>query len=227
LINPIFAISIVKIVLTPPPASEILAQKLVFSEAGHALMPSIALFSFFPQALRHSKTSAFRLKVQRDMASSDSHSFRQLMGCFATGVTVVTLADPQLGKAGITINSLTSVSLDPPLILFCLDKKARLYPAFRRAKLFAVNILSEEQEAISRHFANYRLYPEAGNIWDKPKKGCPILRGTLGWMVCRKKATYQGGDHVIYLAEAVDLYRRAGSRNPLLYVHSRYGRVAK
>jgi len=161
------------------------------------------------------------------MQTPDSRSFRQLMGCFATGVTVVTLNDPDLGRAGITINSVTSVSLSPPLILFCLDKKAHLYPAFRRAEFFAVNILSASQESVSRHFANYRLYPESKKMWDRAQQGCPLLHGTLGWVICRKTATYKGGDHDIFLGEVVKLSRRKGTHKPLLYVQSKYAQVAE
>ncbi len=149
------------------------------------------------------------------------------MGCFATGVTAVTLADSKLGNVGITINSLTSVSLDPPLVLFCLDRSAHLYPAFRRGKFFTVNILSAAQESVSRHFANYRLYPEPKKLWDRPQKGCPVLKGTLGWMVCKKTAIYRGGDHDIFLGEAVALHVRKGAQSPLLYVHGRYRKIAK
>jgi flavin reductase (DIM6/NTAB) family NADH-FMN oxidoreductase RutF len=112
-------------------------------------------------------------------------------------------------------------------VLFCLDKKAHLYPVFRRAGSFAVNILGAAQENVSRHFANYRLYPEPKNMWDRPQKGCPILRGTLGWTVCQKTAVYKGGDHDIFLAEATGLHVRKGSHNPLLYVHGQYRKIAK
>src|ERR1700761_7006419 len=105
----------------------------------------------------------------------DSRSFRQIMGCFATGITVVTAHDSRLGPVGITINSLTSVSLKPPLVLFCLEKGAHVYPFFRKAKFFGVNIRGEEQEAVSRHFADRKHYESPKLLWDKPQKNCPIL----------------------------------------------------
>jgi flavin reductase (DIM6/NTAB) family NADH-FMN oxidoreductase RutF len=188
-------------------------------------------FSPFPAGAARSRTNPtfgpFSARFRLFMPPIDSQSFRQLMGCFATGVTAVTLTDPRLGNVGITINSLTSVSLAPPLVLFCLDKKAHLYPAFRRAGFFAVNILSADQEDVSRHFANYKLYPEPKNMWDRPQEGCPILKGTLGWMVCRKAAAYRGGDHDIFLGEAIALHVRKGKNNPLLYVHGRYRKIKK
>lgn len=147
------------------------------------------------------------------------------MGSFATGITVVTAYDANGEPAGITINSLTSVSLQPPLILFCLEKKAHVYPVFRRAKYFAVNILSEAQENISRYFADYRHHPKPPLLWDKPQANCPILRGTLGWMVCEKTAAYKGGDHTIFLGKTVKLRKRGGAREPLLYFRGRYRKI--
>ncbi len=157
----------------------------------------------------------------------DSTSFRQIMGCFTTGVAVVTAHDAELGAIGLTINSLTSVSLDPPLVLFCLDKSAFLHKAFRRADAFALNILSEGQEKISRHFADRHHHAAPRNMWEKPQAGCPILRGTLGWVLCRPHAFYKGGDHTIFVGEAIDLHKRAGTASPLVYFHGRYRDLLK
>ena len=154
-------------------------------------------------------------------------SFRQFMSCFATGITVVTVQDKEKNAVGITINSITSVSLEPPLILFCLDKKAKLYPVFRDADMFAVNILSQAQQDISRHFADYKRYPEPKKIWDKPRGGCPILKHTLGWMVCRKTTSYKGGDHMIFLGQVTELKRHSTQLDPLLYFHSRYREIGE
>ncbi len=155
----------------------------------------------------------------------DSRSFRQIMSCFATGVTVVTARDDDGTGFGITVNSVTSVSLEPPLLLFCLDKKAHVYPVFRRAKYFAVNILSENQQDVSRHFADYRHYPKPDKMWDRPQGGCPILRHTLAWMVCRKTSTFRGGDHDIITGEVVKLHKRNIQAEPLIYFHSRYRKI--
>jgi len=155
----------------------------------------------------------------------DPRSFRQMMGCFATGVAVVTARGSDGVGVGLTINSLTSVSLDPPLVLFCLDKKAQLYPTFKKAGFFAVNFLAEGQEAISRHFADHHHNPKPKNLWDKPQEGCPILRQTLGWIACRKTALYKGGDHDIFMGEVVRLHKRSGHRDPLVYFHGRYRQI--
>jgi flavin reductase (DIM6/NTAB) family NADH-FMN oxidoreductase RutF len=162
----------------------------------------------------------------------DSASFRQIMGCFATGIAVATARNGSLGPFGLTINSLTSVSLEPPLLLFCLDKSAQLHDAFCRSKFFAVNMLAEGQENISRHFADRHHHAAPKNMWAKkqkegPQKDCPILRGTLGWALCRKYALYKGGDHTIFVGEVVGLHKRAGTKEPLLYFHGRYREMAE
>lgn len=144
------------------------------------------------------------------------------MGCFATGIAVVTTYDGEGASVGLTINSLTSVSLDPPLVLFCIDKKAKLYPVLKSAKTFAFNFLSDSQEDVSRYFASHHHHPKPKNIWDKPKGDCPILRQTLGWIACKKFAVYKGGDHQIIVGEVTALHKRAGHRDPLLYFHGRY-----
>jgi flavin reductase (DIM6/NTAB) family NADH-FMN oxidoreductase RutF len=159
------------------------------------------------------------------IAMPTSSSFRQLMGCFATGITVITAKNNDDRPVGITINSLTSVSLKPPLVLFCLDRAAHVYPVFKNADVFAVNILSSTQERLARHFADFRRYPSADTIWDKPQKHCPILKHTLAWMLCRKVKTHEGGDHDILLGEVLSLHKRTSPQDPLLYFHGRYQRL--
>jgi len=156
----------------------------------------------------------------------DSTAFRQTMSCFTTGIAVVTARDAELGAYGLTINSLTSVSLEPPLVLFCLDKSAVLHKAFRQADRFAINILAHDQEKISRHFADRRHNPMPKNMWDRPKQDCPILRATLGWILCKPYAFYKGGDHTIFVGEVIDLHKRTGAKEPLAYFHGRYRDLA-
>jgi flavin reductase (DIM6/NTAB) family NADH-FMN oxidoreductase RutF len=152
----------------------------------------------------------------------DSRLFRQMMGCFATGVAVVTTRRTDGTGLGLTVNSLTSVSLEPPLVLFCIDKEAHLYPDFKNAELFAFNFLEEKEEAVSRHFADFHHNPKPDDLWDEPQENCPILKHGLGWIVCRKTATYPGGDHDIVVGEVIKLYKRTGHHDPLIYFHGRY-----
>jgi len=157
----------------------------------------------------------------------DSGSFRRWFGGFATGVTVVTAKHKDGSAIGITINSVTSVSLDPMLVLYCLDRKAHIYPLLRNAKQFAVNILGEKQEEISRHFADYRHHPEPKGIWDKPQKNCPVLRHTLGWMICERAAIHKAGDHDIIVGKTIALHRASGNAKPLLYFRGRYREIGE
>jgi len=119
------------------------------------------------------------------------------------------------------------VSLDPALILFCLDKTAFLYKAFRRADAFAINFLAQGQEDLSRHFASRHSHSKPKNMWATPQQDCPILRGTLGWVLCHPQAHYKGGDHTIFVGEVVDLHKRAGTKEPLVYFHGRYRDLAE
>ncbi|MDP9128082.1 MAG: flavin reductase family protein [Pseudomonadota bacterium] len=155
----------------------------------------------------------------------DSHSFRQLMGCFATGITVITTFNPAQEPVGITINSLTSVSLEPPLVLFCLEKRAHIFPIFEQAEYFAVNILAAQQEAVSRHFADSRQNETPAHQWDRPQREAPTLSDTLGWMICRKTAAYEGGDHIIFLGQVIDLNKNGTVTEPLVYLHGRYTKL--
>ncbi|MGE3622506.1 MAG: flavin reductase family protein [Bdellovibrionales bacterium] len=159
------------------------------------------------------------------MAKTDPRSFRSWFGGFATGVTVMTAKDRKGGIAGITINSLSSVSLDPPLALFCLVRTAHVYPAFRRAPHFAINILGEDQEFLSRYFADPARHAVPPDIWDRNQKGCPVLKHTLGWMICRRSAIHKAGDHDIFVGKTVALHKRSGNLKPLLYFHGRYRKM--
>ena len=162
------------------------------------------------------------------MTKVDSRSFRRWFGGFATGVAVVTAKDRTGSTSGITINSLTSVSLEPPLVLFCIVRSAHVYSTFRNADTFTVNLLSEDQEYLSRHFADPRHHAVSENIWETKQKGAgqnTVLRHTLGWMVCKRTAIHKGGDHDIIVGQTLTLHRRAGLLKPLIYFHSRYRKI--
>ncbi len=152
----------------------------------------------------------------------DSAEFRQILGCFTTGVAVVTAQNDALGEFGLTVNSFTSVSLAPPLVLFCLDRDAALHKAFRQVDCFVINFLAAGQEKVSRHFADSHHNPAPKNMWDAGVGGCPVLRGTLGWVLCKPHAVHKGGDHSIFVGEVIDLHKRAGTKEPLAYFHGRY-----
>src|SRR6266566_6982188 len=131
--------------------------------------------------------------------------FRQVMGQFATGVTVVTTCSHE-GLAGLTVNSFASVSLDPPLVLICIDLNSMVLPFLRASRTFAVNILTSEQEALSRCFATtseerYEHFCHAS--YHIAATGSPIIDEVLAFIDCRIVAEYPGGDHVIFLGLVV------------------------
>jgi len=145
------------------------------------------------------------------------------MGLFATGVTVVTTRDRDGAPYGLTANALTSLSLDPPLLLVCIDRKAETYPHFFASKLFAVNILAHDQEELSRRFATSGGDKFGGLNFRAGRLGSPLLAGTLGHIECRIVETLEGGDHVIHVGEVVDAEYRDGQ--PLVFFQGRYRRL--
>jgi flavin reductase (DIM6/NTAB) family NADH-FMN oxidoreductase RutF len=133
----------------------------------------------------------------------DTTFFRQVMGQFATGVTIATTRS-QAGVAGLTVNSFTSVSLDPLLVLICVDLRSQALPFFREGGVFAINILSQEQEALSNCFATsseerYNYFCHAG--YATAATGSPILNGSIAFIDARITAEYPGGDHAVFLGQ--------------------------
>lgn len=151
----------------------------------------------------------------------DSSAFRRALGSFATGVAVVTARDSEGRNRGITVNSFSSVSLDPPLVLFCLDKAAMSFETFQQAKSFAVNVLAEHQHELSVRFATAAVDKWDGVAYELWPGGLPVLHDCLANLACRREALYQGGDHVIILGR-VERLQSAGDLDPLVYFQSDY-----
>jgi flavin reductase (DIM6/NTAB) family NADH-FMN oxidoreductase RutF len=153
----------------------------------------------------------------------DGRELRRLMGTFCTGVTIITTRDDDGRPFGLTANAVTSLSLDPPLLLVCVDRKAESHAHFFTSKVFVVNVLSEEQEALSRRFA----VSGGEKFTDVPcrpgRLGALVLDGTLAYLECRIVETHEGGDHVIHIGE-VECGEFYGGR-PLLYFQGRYQRL--
>jgi len=153
--------------------------------------------------------------------SVDQLEFRRVMGHFATGVTVVTSHDGAGKLGGLTANAVASVSLDPPLLLVCVDKKSDSYPLFDASRSFAVNILANQQETLSRRFAKSGGDKFTGVGYRIGVTGCPILTDTIAFLDCRVRYTFEAGDHTIYVGEAVEI--AVGSdAEPLLYFRGGY-----
>ncbi|HZR59111.1 MAG TPA: flavin reductase family protein [Terriglobales bacterium] len=147
-----------------------------------------------------------------------SADFRSCLGCFATGVTVITL-DQDGEVHGMTANAFTSVSLDPPLVLVCINRLSRTYAYLQNKNRFGVNILAEDQKAISEYYAlpaNTREKTQRVAVRFLPtKNGTPMLEGALAQLECRTHDTQISGDHTIFIAEIEEVQVRKGK--PLLY----------
>jgi flavin reductase (DIM6/NTAB) family NADH-FMN oxidoreductase RutF len=153
----------------------------------------------------------------------DRDELRRVMGHFATGVTIVTTHDGAGRCYGFTANAVCSVSLAPPLVLICVDKRAESYPAFERSGAFVINILGAHQEEISRRFAVSGGEKFTGLACHNAGTGAPILEGALAWVECRVVAVHEGGDHTIYVGEVEDAGAAEG--HPLLFFRGRYHRL--
>jgi flavin reductase (DIM6/NTAB) family NADH-FMN oxidoreductase RutF len=150
--------------------------------------------------------------------------FRQAMGCFATGITVITVAETGNEVHGMTANSFTSVSLDPLLVLVCVDHRARTHAHLHARQRFGINILSREQRAISEYYASseetHQHAEQAGARFNRTAHGTPVLHGALAYLECRLHSTQVAGDHTIFVGEVEEAVVRDGS--PLLYYGGQY-----
>ena len=154
----------------------------------------------------------------------DQRTLRDALGCFATGVTVVTCVDEERRPAGLTVNSFTSVSLDPPLLLVCLNKLAASSRALTAAAHFAINVLQTEQQPASITFST-RVEDRFGSTpWSCGEAGAPILGESLCVFECERFAVYDGGDHHILVGKVVKASFDAAV-DPLLYFRGRYRRL--
>jgi 3-hydroxy-9,10-secoandrosta-1,3,5(10)-triene-9,17-dione monooxygenase reductase component len=153
----------------------------------------------------------------------DDDRFRSVLGHFATGVTIITAVDDD-EPVGIAANSFTSLSLDPPLILFCVARSSSTWPRIERAGTFAVNILGEGHEELSQLFARHGADRFGNTPWRIGVSGAPVLEDAIAYVDCRLEAEYPGGDHKIIVGRVLDLDMREGSR-PLLFYRGGYQRM--
>lgn len=155
----------------------------------------------------------------------ETKRFRDVIGRFATGVTVITLCDGDQA-IGMTANAVSSLSLDPLLILFCVDKGASAFEALARSDAFAINILALEQREVSGFFATTGRGEDGDAMGGFSHRvgatGAPLLEGTLGWFDCRPWERYEGGDHTIVIGEVVDFKLSQPDGDPLLFFGGGY-----
>ena len=150
----------------------------------------------------------------------DPDRFRQVLGHLATGVTVVTAYGPD-GPVGMAANSVTSVSLDPPLVLVCPAKSSTTWPAIRAAGEFCVNVMAGHHEEICRRFALQGVDRFAGVAWSERAAG-PALDDAVAWVECAIRDEHDAGDHTIVVASVLGL-GAAEDAAPLVFFRGRYG----
>ena len=157
-------------------------------------------------------------------------TFRRVLGHFVTGVTVVTALDGER-PFGITVNALSSVSLDPPLVMVALDRRRFLTPIVRSAGRYAVNILSEDQQALSDCFAGAPVEPGrdafCGAAWHAGETGPPLLDGAIATLECTVVETFSAGDHDLFIGRVDTLANEAQHPMPLLYYRRQYLRIER
>lgn len=198
------------------------AEAVEIEGAGHLVAADAA--DAFNAALLEFLERRLPLTPPEYRAGSDARTLRDALGCFATGVTVVTTRDAAGAPVGLTANSFTSVSLDPPLLLVCIARSVTSLPAFEAHSHFAVNVLHIGQQLVSNRFA-FRLGDRfADTPWEEWGAGVPILQHALASFECARHAVLDGGDHAILLGR-VERVRFEPRRDPLLYFRGKYRRL--
>src|SRR5580693_2111327 len=155
--------------------------------------------------------------------------FRKAMGCFGTGVTILTL-DLEGEVHGMTANAFASVSLDPMLVLVCVDHSTRTHAHLHAKKRFGINILRKDQRAISEYYArterdHEHAETEAGARFERTRHGTPVLHGALAYLECKLRSAEVAGDHSIFIAEVEDVVVREGE--PLLFFRGKYRKLGE
>jgi len=179
-----------------------------------------------PDPERHAVTAALPTTHLHSVQPIDGKMLRQVCGHFVTGVTVITSGEVGGECGGTTVNSFTSVSLEPPLVLFCLHNDSRLREMVEGGRSFAVNFLAGRQEQVAWKFAG----KQTANLSDVPHMrsaaaGTPVLSDALAFLACTLVSQFDGGDHTIYLGEVVELGAARG-RDPLIFFKGALGALA-
>jgi flavin reductase (DIM6/NTAB) family NADH-FMN oxidoreductase RutF len=152
----------------------------------------------------------------------DPREFRNALGCYATGVAIITARTEAETDVGVTVNSFSSLSLDPPLILFSVAKTANILATFQKAAHFAVNILSEDQRALSNMFAKPSSADFTKASYRRGSNGAALFNEALAHLECFNYQQVDGGDHVIFVGR-VESMAVLAPRNPLLFYRGAYG----
>ena len=154
----------------------------------------------------------------------DARELRNALGRFATGVCVISTINRQGQAVGMTANSFSSVSLDPPLVLWSLQNGSDVFEAFASPESFAINILALEQEDVSGLYARKGDHLMPAEHFSLGRNGAPLLKGALVNFECDLHATHEGGDHLIIVGRVLDVVQRPGGK-PLLFHAGQYGEI--
>ncbi len=153
----------------------------------------------------------------------DDAQFKAALSRFATGVTIITTRESSGDPTGFTASSFSSLSLDPPMVLFCLARDASCFAAFSASPTFAINILSHGQQEISTRFAQKGENKFEGLALSEGRNGAPLLEGCLANIECTTVNRVQGGDHLIFVGKVEEV--RVADGRPLLFYQGKYGTV--
>ena len=151
----------------------------------------------------------------------DARELRNALGRFATGVCLITTVNPRQQALGMTANSFSSVSLDPPLVLWSLQNNSDVYRDFHQPEHFAINVLVDAQQPLSDQYARKGQHELEPAHYELGSHGCPIIRGALVSFECELETTHEGGDHLIILGRVKDVQAGA-SGEPLLFYSGAY-----
>jgi flavin reductase (DIM6/NTAB) family NADH-FMN oxidoreductase RutF len=157
----------------------------------------------------------------------DNRRFRDALGQFPTGVTIITTATPGGERLGMTISSFNSLSLDPPLVLFSIWREANSFASWRRAERYAINVLSENQEELSNKFARAKDEKWIGQTLLNGRTGLPLLPNAVIAFECEAYGRHDGGDHEIFVGRVVELHENQAKRgHPLVFFGGQYRRLS-
>jgi flavin reductase (DIM6/NTAB) family NADH-FMN oxidoreductase RutF len=156
-------------------------------------------------------------------ASDAGRALRGALGRFSTGVAIVTTLTADAKHAGVTVNSFSSVSLEPPLVLFSLARRAAIYRVFEQAPGFTVNVLSQKQKLVSNRFTRPSTVLWEDVASSPGGNGCAVLADSLAWFECERHAEYDGGDHVIFIGRVTAFGTSGEAGDPLVFYRGNYG----
>jgi len=159
------------------------------------------------------------------MTNQENRDLRNAFSNFATGITVITSLDAEKTPIGITANSFSTVSLEPPMVSWCIGRQSTLFKNFQQAEYFAVNILSSGQRSTSELFSSSHSDKFSQHSWHYDKHKLPLLDGCVCQLVCRTEHRYSGGDHIILVGQVLDIVNN--NMPPLIYHGGQYQTLNK